>query len=164
MKFIDRNDGSVFTLSSLLGDWKRLRAEDPANYPESFKTEMLECLMATVGGRNDLELVGLTPSEAARLIVRLRRRFEMEKAPDLNITITRTDGNFTAGTCGGYSFEIKHFENPSRFGIDGGRISKLWITRTSTYGIVAAYDRGWDRLPFFDRDIKATMAIINRFN
>ena len=85
-----------------------------------------------------------------------------------NITITRRSGAWTFGTIGGYDFEVKHFAKASPYGIetDGepGRISKLWITRRGTYGTVAAYDRGWYKLPTGDNEIEATMAIIERYN
>ena len=57
--------------------------------------------------------------------------------------------NWVIGYIGPYRFEIKHFEEPSEFGIDGGRISKLHLSWKTGYGTVAAYDRGWDKLPSF---------------
>ena len=87
---------------------------------------------------------------------------------DLEIIITGQKGNWTYGQIGGFDFEVKHWPEPSNFGIEigdePGRISKLWITRHSTYGLVAAYDRGWDRLPRTDNEIEVTQAIIDRFN
>lgn len=48
-----------------------------------------------------------------------------------------TDGDFKA--------VIKYFSEPSEeYGIDGGKVSKLWIKNTKTGEIVANYDRGWD--------------------
>ena len=40
--------------------------------------------------------------------------------------ITKHSGNWTSGHIGPFRFEIKHYEEPSVFGIDEGRISKLW--------------------------------------
>mgnify|MGYP005775497811 CR=1 FL=1 len=40
---------------------------------------------------------------------------------------------------------IKHYDNPSKYGIDGGRISKLMLKIGDE--IVANYDRGWDIRP-----------------
>ena len=74
MKFIDLSDDRVYTLSEIRKDWEALREEDPDNYPSDFKTELFEILMATVNGRNDLEIVGPTPREVNRLILRLRAR------------------------------------------------------------------------------------------
>lgn len=80
----------------------------------------------------------------------------------MEIKITKRDGNWSIGTVGGFSFQIKHWPEGSEFGINEGRISKLWIGIKGK--TVAAYDRGWDRLPVTDNAIKATGAIIDRFN
>ena len=84
------------------------------------------------------------------------------------IIITHEDDNWTCGHIGGFDFEVKHWPEPSIFGIESGdepgRISKLWIARRGTYGVFAAYDRGWDKLPRTDNEIEITQAIIDRFN
>ena len=56
---------------------------------------------------------------------------------------------------------ILAFDEPSRYGIDNGRISKLYIVeRTRTLKVVCNYDRGWIVKPskevkeFYDRIIK----------
>ena len=56
---------------------------------------------------------------------------------------------------------ILAFDEPSRYGIDNGRISKLYIVeRTRTLKVVCDYDRGWDVRPskevkeFYDKIIK----------
>ena len=72
MQFMDLNDRSVCTLSQIKRDWETLRAEDAENTAPDFKTELFEILMATVNGRNDLEILGLTHRETDRLIQRLR--------------------------------------------------------------------------------------------
>ena len=54
MRFIDGNDGRVYSLPDLWRDWQAFRKEDPDNHAASFKIEMLEILMATINGRNDL--------------------------------------------------------------------------------------------------------------
>ena len=74
MKFIDLSDDRVYTLSEIRKDWEALREEDPDNYPSDFKTGLFEILMATVNGRNDIEIVGPTPREVNRLILKLRAR------------------------------------------------------------------------------------------
>ena len=55
------------------------------------------------------------------------------------------------------SYQVKHFDEGSEFGIDGGRISKLemWLNeRWNVAGevilhknVVARYDRGWNIIP-----------------
>ena len=72
MKFIDLTDDREFTPADLKRDWAGFREEDPWNYPADFRTELFEILMATVNGRNELDIIGLTPRETDRLIRRLR--------------------------------------------------------------------------------------------
>ena len=74
MKFIDLNDDRGYTVADLKRDWEALRAEDPENHGESFQIELLEILMATINGRNDLEIIGMTPQEVSNYIIRLRDR------------------------------------------------------------------------------------------
>lgn len=73
--------------------------------------------------------------------------------------------------------EVLRFDNGSQYGIDGGRISKLWIGEKEEFGISAPgfkrtwrwkwfanYDRGWDMQP---RGIKAKQfynEIIKEYN
>lgn len=52
---------------------------------------------------------------------------------------------------------VKHFEEGSKFGIDGGRISKLMLKENST--VVANYDRGWDIKPT-DEESEIALAIL----
>lgn len=64
------------------------------------------------------------------------------------------------GELSGFKWSIKVFEVVSEFGIDNGRISKLWIQRESNGETVANYSRGWDVKPFdadgnfYDNDVK----------
>lgn len=43
-------------------------------------------------------------------------------------------------------FSIKKFDEGSQYGINGGKISKLFI-QESNKNILACYDRGWDIKP-----------------
>ena len=72
MKFIDLNDDRVYTPADLKRDWAQFREEDPENHAARFKIEFFEILMATINGRNDLEIVGLTPREVSNYIISLR--------------------------------------------------------------------------------------------
>ena len=89
--------------------------------------------------------------------------------------ITRQEENWTVGHIGPFQFQIKHFDRPGAapesliqprqfrqrrnrqtpgfaalcLGIDCGRISKLWLGWEASWGTVAAYNRGWDKLPDF---------------
>ena len=71
-------------------------------------------------------------------------------------------GKWAKGEINGYKFEVKHFEQGSEWGIDGGRISKLRVTKGGIE--VASYDRGWDVLPATDEDREITSEIIGRYN
>ena len=46
-----------------------------------------------------------------------------------------------------YHINVKHFEEPSKFGIKNGRISKLWIREKGEIEPIVSYDRGWDTRP-----------------
>ncbi len=72
MKFIDLNDDRVYTPADLKRDWAQFREEDPDNHAASFRIEFFEILMATINGRNDLDILGLTHREVSNLILRLR--------------------------------------------------------------------------------------------
>ena len=72
MKLIDLNDDRVYTPADLKRDWAQFRHEDPDNHAASFRIEFFEILMATINGRNDLEITGLTPRETSNLILRLQ--------------------------------------------------------------------------------------------
>ena len=50
------------------------------------------------------------------------------------------------GNIDGYRYQIKVYDEASdEYGINGGRISKLWMQKDGKE--VANYDRGWDRRP-----------------
>ena len=56
--------------------------------------------------------------------------------------------------CGKYKFQAKVFDEGSKYGIDGGRISKLSIwdedmrNKTNFFdSCIVNYDRGWDIEP-----------------
>ena len=72
MRFIGMNDDRIYTLQDIHREWKELRQEDPDNHAQDFRTELFEILMATVDGRNDLEIIGPTHREISNLIIRLR--------------------------------------------------------------------------------------------
>lgn len=63
-----------------------------------------------------------------------------------------------------FECEIKHFENGSQYGIDGGRISKLWVRDKDTLKVVINYDRGWDIKPQTECEKAALEALMNLYN
>lgn len=50
-----------------------------------------------------------------------------------------------------YKYGIKHFDEPSKYGIKQGRISKLFL-ENSDGKLVVNYDRGWDIKPKKDEN------------
>lgn len=56
-----------------------------------------------------------------------------------------------------FHFWVKCFDEPSHFGIEGGRISKLCLKKENT--IVCNYDRGWDIEPK-DEDTQTALQIL----
>lgn len=57
---------------------------------------------------------------------------------------------------------VKSYEEPSKFGIDGGRISKLQIKDGDV--TVLNYDRGWDVKPESPEVLAAYQTILNGWN
>lgn len=73
MKLYDANTEQEYSLLDLRNDWKEFREEDPENHADNFKTELFEILMATVNGRNDCTVIGMTAREISNYIVKMRR-------------------------------------------------------------------------------------------
>lgn len=69
---------------------------------------------------------------------------------------------WTTDFINGFSVEIKHFAEGSEFGINEGRISKLWIGKNGQ--CYACYDRGWDKKPTDPEAIKVYEEIIKKYN
>ena len=57
-----------------------------------------------------------------------------------------------------YKYWVKHFEDSSQFGIDGGKVSKLTIRKVGETRDLCNYDRGWDIEP--TDEVKAVYDII----
>lgn len=51
------------------------------------------------------------------------------------------------GRTNGFKWCMNHYEEGSIYGINGGKISKLWIQRERNEEIIVNYDRGWDVAP-----------------
>ena len=65
------------------------------------------------------------------------------------------------GYLDGYHYQAKVYDEGSIYGINEGRISKLWMSRDGR--TVASYDRGWDIHP--DAEAQAAFEkIITRFS
>lgn len=57
---------------------------------------------------------------------------------------------------------VKHYDEPSEFGINGGRISKLMIKVNDK--VTANYDRGWDVEPKDQETKMAYMILLKNYN
>ena len=66
------------------------------------------------------------------------------------------------GIINGYLFEAKVYAEPSEYGINEGRISKLAISKTGI--ILCSYGRGWDIRPEGEEVKAVYQEIVKRFN
>lgn len=57
---------------------------------------------------------------------------------------------------------VKVYEEPSHFGINGGKISKLSLTMNGEW--IANYDRGWDIEPTCEEANLALCILLNNYN
>lgn len=57
----------------------------------------------------------------------------------------------------GYSFHAKLYDQPSKFGIEGGKVSKLQVRKDGEQAL--SYDRGWDQKPTTSEDREALRCI-----
>ena len=64
----------------------------------------------------------------------------------------------------GYSFSAKVYDTPSTFGINEGRISKLYVKDVSTNTEVIGYDRGWYCEPQYPQEKAALGALLTIFD
>ena len=72
-----------------------------------------------------------------------------------------SEGIIACPTTGGkYKYWVKLFKEGSKFGIDGGKVSKLTIRKVGETRDLCSYDRGWDIEPA--DEVKAVCAIILR--
>ena len=106
----------------------------------------------------------------AKVTRTLKRYLESKDVPEVHLEIDhKRDANgWTTGYIGVgdncYYVEIKYFDEPSRFGIKGGRVSKLWVSDEDTKEEILWYERGWVTKPQ-DPESKAILkAILKEFN
>ena len=60
--------------------------------------------------------------------------------------------------------QIKHYDEPSQYGIDAGRISKLCVSRDGESKDLIAYERGWLVKPRTPAHRAVLTALKERFN
>lgn len=66
-----------------------------------------------------------------------------------------------------FEYHIKYYDEPSKFGIDKGRVSKLELSLIDNAGskfIVALYDRKWIFKPKLEIAKKIVHQLIERYN
>ncbi|MBP3222800.1 MAG: hypothetical protein J6M18_02605 [Actinomycetaceae bacterium] len=73
------------------------------------------------------------------------------------IGIPNADGTNTI-----YHYWVKHYEEGSQFGINGGRISKLTLKVDGK--VTCNYDRGWDVKPEDEHTKIAYSILLNSYN
>jgi len=56
-------------------------------------------------------------------------------------------GNWIEGTIDSLRFQAKVYDEGSEFGINEGRVSKLWVCNEAQRQIIMCYERGWDVRP-----------------
>ena len=59
---------------------------------------------------------------------------------ELKITAPRNATGWMSGTFGSLEFDAKVYDNPSHFGINAGRVSKLLVK--DAFNVIYEYDRG----------------------
>ena len=66
------------------------------------------------------------------------------------------------GKIDGNEYWVKSYDEPSIYGIDEGRISKLTVKRDGRE--IINYDRGWDLEPQTDTDREVLAKILAKYN
>ena len=66
------------------------------------------------------------------------------------------------GKIDGYEYWVKSYDEPSIYGIDEGRVSKLTVKRDGRE--IMNYDRGWDLEPKTDADREVLAKILAKYN
>lgn len=76
------------------------------------------------------------------------------------ITQQQNERGWVKGQLGKYSFSAKVYGEPSKYGINKGRVSKLFIWQEPGKASVVNYDRGWDIRPEGDEITEAFEKIL----
>lgn len=63
-----------------------------------------------------------------------------------------------------FIYSMKRFDEPSEYGINGGRISKLTLRDKDSGEFVVNYDRGWDMEPETEEADTAVKILIMNHN
>ena len=71
MRFLNLYDDTILTLVDVWRDWKEFKEEDPINHADNFKRELFDIIDATLRGRNDFDIIGMTGPEVLRFYTKL---------------------------------------------------------------------------------------------
>lgn len=74
MKFIDTYSEETYSMADMHRMWIEFKAEDSENHSDNFLDEITNILDATIRGRNDLEIVGMTKTEIMHIFGKLLNR------------------------------------------------------------------------------------------
>lgn len=74
-----------------------------------------------------------------------------------SISVPKADGSTVIVV-----YQVKSYDEGSEFGINGGRISKLWLSINGS--TVANYDCGWDIEPTSEEANLAPCILLNEYN
>ena len=66
------------------------------------------------------------------------------------------------GNIDGYEYQVKRYEEGSEFGINGGKISKLFMKKDGI--MVVEYDRCWGKRPKAAAEKAAYEKLLARYN
>ncbi len=95
------------------------------------------------------------------------KRNDNKKTATLNVARDRNAFGWSLGSAEvegkTYRIDIKWFDEPSMFGIRGGRVSKLYVAAAGE-GTVINYDRGWDVRPRTAEAKAILKAVLGEFN
>ena len=88
---------------------------------------------------------------------------------EYEINVTGTSANWTFGTIQRPDgevlvFQVKHYDEPSQYGIDAGRISKFCVRRDGDSKDLIAYERGWFVKPRTEAHKAVLTDLKERFN
>ncbi len=80
----------------------------------------------------------------------------------VTLSIEKATG-YVRGSIGQYHFFATVFDEPSEYGIDGGRISKLFVYtgfKTPSQRLCVSYDRQWEQEPETKDALVATARLL----
>lgn len=72
MKLFDIDSEKLYSLQELKSEYSQFNEADPVNHCDTFTVELYEIIMATINGRNNCDVCGMTPRELSGYIARLR--------------------------------------------------------------------------------------------